>query len=190
MCPVPSGVPFPPSAASLPLTSILTLLGIKAARVVFGWLLPSFPSVGSLIAWQKNPPDSAFCVVCWSWWGVLGGAGAASHVPRASGSCSRGAGEAASSETLPRSVCTALARGSAGHWCTVPAWPCGTACPYTQQCLWHRCESGCCRGPGAGAPHAGEQLGEPLGAGWVQGSFGDVLALFVLEGERLDAGLG
>lgn len=43
------------------------------------------------------------------------------------------------------------------------------------------------QGPGAGAPRAG---GEPWGAGWVQGDFGDALALFLLEGERFDAGLG
>lgn len=93
--------------------------------------------------------------------GVLGGAGAPSHVPRASGSCSRGAGEAASSETLPSE--TALAQGGAVHRCAVPAWPCWAASPHTQQCLRHRCRV--LQGSQGWCPPCGVRPGKPWGAG-------------------------
>lgn len=114
----------------------------------------------------------------------MGGAGAASHVPGASGSRSWGAGEAASSETLPRLVCTTLARGSMGQAVHGASVAMLSPCPAVPPAL---VRAGLLQGPGAGAPHAGD---ESWGAGWVQGDFGDALALFLLEGERFDAGLG
>lgn len=161
MCPVPSGVPFPPSTASLPLTSIFTLLGIKAARVVVGLLLPSFPSVGLLIAWQKNPPDSAFCVVCWSWWG--GFWGEPGQLPTCLGPRGAAPGVQGGQPALKPSPGWSAPCWQAGHRCTVPAWPCWMERPHTQRCLRHL---GCCGGPRAGAPHTGGgrlSRGEPDG---------------------------